>query len=203
MNWMPPFQLRVREIRFDDKLTVHHNIHTMTIRNTFFSKISINKKLLANSHTINVHQSIVNLYNLLIFILLLVKIGRENLWSRLDLETFALIEKIVEGIFVIALGFDLAALSSTTPRRSGCWLRSFAFHAVKETCKRCVSQVRAPNLLSENTWCEFFSWSENSRKIHDPNLLHSHFGGTVLNPRFSANHLAKNRLSFILETSLL
>ena len=124
------------ESRFDDKLTVHH-IHT--IRNTLCSKISINKKLLPNSHTINVHQSIVNLCNLLVFILLLVKIGRESLWSRL--ETFTLIEKIVEGIFVIVLGFDLAALSSTTPspRRSGCRLRSLAFPAMKETCKRCVS----------------------------------------------------------------
>ena len=43
-----------------------------------------------------------------------------------------------------------------------------------------------------NTWCDFFSLSENSRKNHDPNLLHPHFGGTVLNPRSSANYLAKN-----------
>ena len=38
--------------------------------------------------------------------------------------------------------------------------------------------------------------------MHDPNLLHPHFGGTVLNLRSLAKHLARNVLSFILETLL-
>ena len=132
MNWMPVFQLRDQILWQTDCTPYSHN--------TLCSKISIkNNFFFPNSHTINFHQSIVNLCNLLVSILLLVKIGRESLWSRL--ETFTLIEKIAEGIFVIVLGFDLAALSSTTPspRRSGCRLRSAAFPAMKETCKRRVS----------------------------------------------------------------